>query len=47
MQFLNITLHLQLLWNIGYIPCVEQYFLVINLTPNSLYLPLSLPTDNH
>ena len=27
MQFLKVTCHLQLLQNIGYIPCVVQYIL--------------------
>ena len=39
-QFLKVTLHLQLLQNIGYVPCVVQYIFVACLTPNSLYLPL-------
>ena len=39
-QFLKVTLHLQLLQNIGYIPHVVQYMLVAYLTPDSLYLPL-------
>ena len=34
---------MQLLQNIGYIPCVVQYILVAYLTPNSLYLPLTHP----
>lgn len=38
-QFLKVTLHLQLLQNIGYIAHVVQYI----LTPNILYLPLPHP----
>ena len=41
---LKVTLHLQLLQNIGYMPRVVQYILVAYLTtPNSLYLPLPHP----
>ena len=38
-QFLKVTLHLQLLQNTGYIPCVVQHILVAYFIPNSLYLP--------
>ena len=38
-QFLKVTLQLQLLQNIGYIAHVVQYI----LTPNILYLPLPHP----
>ena len=55
MQYLKSTPHLQLLQNIGYIPCVVQYILVTYLTSNSLYLslphhsiaPPPFPTGNH
>ena len=40
-QFLKVTLHLQLLQDIGYIPRVVKYILVAYLIPDSLYLPLS------
>ena len=33
-------LYLQLLQNIGYIPCVVQYIPIIYLTLHSLYSPL-------
>ena len=54
-QFSKVTLHLQLLQNIVYIPCVVQYILVAYFTPNSFYLsllhpniaPPLLPTGNH
>ena len=54
-QFLEVTLHSQLLQNIGYIPCVVQYIPVAYLTPSGLYLllpypyivPRPLPTVNH
>ena len=42
-QFLKLILHLQLLKNTGYIPHVVQYSSVVDLTPNSLYLPLPHP----
>ena len=42
-QFLKVIFHLQLLQNIGYIPCVVQYILWAYLTTNSLYLPLPHP----
>ena len=56
-QFLKVILHLWLLWNIGYVPCVVQYILVAYFIHNSLYLlisypyvtplPSPLPTGNH
>ena len=36
----KVTLHLQLLQNIGYNSHVVQYIPVAYLTPNSFYLPL-------
>ena len=54
MQFLKVTLHLQSLQNIGYIPHAVQYILVAHLIPKSLYLLLPdsyiappPPTGNH
>ena len=37
-QFLKVTVHLQLLQNTGYIPCVVQYIFVAYFMPNSLHL---------
>ena len=56
-QFLKVILHLQLLYNIGYIFCAEQYvpvgylfstqwFVPLNSLPLSCLFPLSLPTAN-
>lgn len=42
-QFLQVTLHLQLLQNIGYLPHVAQYILVSYFIPNSLYPLLLYP----
>ena len=42
-QFLKIILHLQLLWNIGYIPCVVQYILVAYFVHDSLYFLIPCP----
>lgn len=51
---LKVTLPLQLLQNIGYIPHGMQYICVACFTPNTLYLPLPNPyvvpptaTGNH
>ena len=55
-QFLKVTLHLQLLQNIDSVPCVILEILVTCLTLNSLHIPLphpyiapplSLPTGSH
>ena len=43
-QFLKVTLHLQLLQNIGYIPCVVQCILVTYFIPNILYLLIPYPS---
>ena len=37
-QFFKVTLHLSLLWRIGYTPCVVQYILVAYFIPSDLYL---------
>ena len=39
-QFLKVTLHFQLLKNIGSISDFVKYILIAYLIPNSLYLPL-------
>ena len=36
-------LHLALLWNSGYAPCVVQYILVAYFIPTSLYLESPTP----
>ena len=40
---LKVIFHLQLLWNIGYIPCVVQYVIVACFVPNSLFLLIPSP----
>lgn len=40
MQFLRVTLHLQLSQSIGYVPYVVQYVFVVYLIPIVLCLPL-------
>ena len=42
-QFLEVTFQLQLLQNIGYIPCIAQYIIVACLTPKSWYLLILRP----
>lgn len=46
---LQLTFHLQLLQNIGYIPCGIQYIFEPILQPIVLppTLPIALPTGNH
>ena len=46
-QFLEVTLHLQLLQNIGYISCVLQYISEPVLHPVVFKSHPGLPTGNH